>query len=212
MIDVDSLLEGLSATRPLFHSEADFQHAFAWAIHGKLPLASVRLELPIHADERDAHLDLWLAEGERSLAIELKYKTRGTTAIHHGESFRLKNHSAQDLGRYDFIKDIMRLEGFLRAAHAGAGWAIILTNDSLYWQAPARQAGIDAAFRLHDGHPLSGRLAWGPGASAGTTKNREAPLLLRGTYVPRWRDYSDIHGAKDSRFRYLAIPITMDGA
>ena len=106
----------------------------------------------------------------------------------------------------------MRLEEFLRLGHADAGFAILLTNDSLYWQAPARQGGIDAAFRLHDGHSLHGTLSWAPGASSGTTKNRESPLTLRASYIPRWRDYSRLPSGKDRHFRYLAISIRKDGA
>jgi hypothetical protein len=38
----------------------------------------------------------------RSLAIELKYETRAIDLKIHGETYALKNQSAQDCGRYDW--------------------------------------------------------------------------------------------------------------
>ena len=32
-LDIHNLMQGLSYSRPVFHSEADFQHALAWHIH-----------------------------------------------------------------------------------------------------------------------------------------------------------------------------------
>lgn len=36
-------LQSLSTDRPIFHSEHDFQHALAWAIHERVPNAHIRL-------------------------------------------------------------------------------------------------------------------------------------------------------------------------
>ncbi len=46
----------------------------------------------------------------QKLAIELKYKTRHLLGIVGGEIYDLGDQAAQDLGRYDFFKDIERLE------------------------------------------------------------------------------------------------------
>jgi hypothetical protein len=46
-LSVSAVLTALAKQRPIFHSEADFQHAIAWEIHKHLPRASVRLERPI---------------------------------------------------------------------------------------------------------------------------------------------------------------------
>jgi hypothetical protein len=32
-VELDAVVDGLRARRPVFHSEADFQHAFAWMAH-----------------------------------------------------------------------------------------------------------------------------------------------------------------------------------
>ena len=38
-------MAALARVRPLFHSEADFQHAFAWQLHSAHPDARIRLEI-----------------------------------------------------------------------------------------------------------------------------------------------------------------------
>lgn len=43
-MNVHPLMSQLAGTRPIFHSEADFQHALAWEIQNQHPQAAVRLE------------------------------------------------------------------------------------------------------------------------------------------------------------------------
>ena len=72
MLDIHKLLASLSAYRPVFHSEADFQHALAWHIHETMPEREVRLEYPVSFEKQKAmHLDIWLPK--EKIAIELKY-------------------------------------------------------------------------------------------------------------------------------------------
>jgi hypothetical protein len=61
MIDVQLAMKTLAAHRPIFHSEADFQHEFAWQLRTMLPHVSVRLEHPIDGTLRGL-LILWCAE------------------------------------------------------------------------------------------------------------------------------------------------------
>ena len=77
MLDVHELLASLAAKRPVFHSEADFQHALAWEIHLAFPDAVVRLERPYRTGEGPRiHLDLWVKGSDRTAVLELKYKTK----------------------------------------------------------------------------------------------------------------------------------------
>jgi hypothetical protein len=46
-LSISEVLAALAKQRPLFHSEADFQHAIAWELHERLPRASVQLEHPV---------------------------------------------------------------------------------------------------------------------------------------------------------------------
>jgi len=69
----------------------------------------------------DIHLDIQLSGGDRSLGIELKYKTRALSLEINGEWFRLKDQAAQDIARYDFIKDLHRLEELCLCGHDRPG-------------------------------------------------------------------------------------------
>ena len=96
-------MRALARRRPIFHSEADFQHAFAWEIHRSAPEFDIRLEVPVRAATGAIHLDLLARSPLGKMAIELKYKTRSLTAALDGEDFHLMSHAAQDLGRYRLL-------------------------------------------------------------------------------------------------------------
>ena len=182
MLDIDGLMASLSGRRKGFHSEADFQHALAWQIHLARPESQVRLEVDVVQEDRQRRfLDIWLpVEG---IAIELKYKTRGLTLELDDESFALRDQSAQDQGRYDFLRDIKRLEIMCsEMEQCKAGYAVLLTNDSSYWSLPVQRNTVDADYRVHEGRVLSGPLAWAARAGPGTMSGRESPIHLKGNY------------------------------
>lgn len=201
MLDIHDSLRALAGERPIFHSEADFQHAFAWQIQLLLPDADIRLELPI-AGETRRYLDIAVQDTAERVLIELKYKTRGLRVRVSDEAFLLRDQGAQDVGRYDYLKDIERLESMLVEQVGNRGYAILLSNDHGYW----RQSGsytVDAAFRLHEGSRMKGLRHWGPNAAPGTTSRREVPIRLRGNYRNRWRDYARVGEGSGGQFRYL---------
>jgi len=206
VINVIEILSELAQKRPVFHSEADFQHAFAWEIHQRLASAAVRLEFPVSYQDQQLHLDIWVTQPRTILAIELKYKTRALDVQVGTEKFGLKNHSAQDIGRYDFAKDVQRLEQVLVGQKRGSGYAILLTNDSAYWTAPSNDHTVDVDFRLYNGRILEGTLGW-QGASAGTMRGRESVITLNGSYPLQWQDYSHLRAGSYSRFRCLVVQV-----
>ena len=199
------ILNTLSNNRQIFHSEADFQLAFAWELQKEYPDYSVRLERPCQINGRQAHIDIWASSDSIETAIELKYKTRKIDVTVDGESYTLKDHSAQDCGRYDFLVDIQRIESLISSKKATNGCAIILSNDSSYWKYPRNKKTIDADFRIHSNRKLSGILEWSPLASPGTTKNREEPIIINGNYLLQWEDYSRVPSKSYSSFKYLVV-------
>ena len=212
MHDVNKLIEDLARERPVFHSEADFQHALALHINKVVLNASVRLEYKPDREKRE-YIDLWLPS--REVAVELKYLTRGLDFDHKCERFSLRDQGAQDTRRYDFLKDIQRLEQLSASKRTDvqAGLAILLTNDHLYWDPPTRETN-DAQFRLHAARTIKGKMEWSPETSPGTKKGREAPICLRDPYDLKWQEYSEVGDGASRRFRYLAIhvgcPSTLD--
>ena len=208
-LDIHALMQELSQSRPIFHSEADFQHALAWQIHEAIPDSQIRLEFPFRHESSTMYLDVWLAT-ER-IAIELKYLARRLEVDCDGEHFALRDQSAQDTRRYDFLMDVQRLEYIANDEHepARAGVAVLLTNDPAYSKSPVSgwESTNDAAFRLHEGRTISGRLEWSERASPGTKEGREDPINITGTYNLRWRDYSRLGDGNNQQFRYLAVAV-----
>jgi hypothetical protein len=202
-LDIHAILGGLAHERNVFHSEADFQHAFAWRIHRDLPDAKIRLEVPMElalpAEHERVHIDV-LVDG--IWAIELKYKTRQSEYAVGEEGFVLRGHGAQDFGRYDFVKDIQRVEAVVLEGPCTGGYAIMLTNDDQYWKRSDR-CTMDAAFRIADGQTIGGTLRWAD-PSRPWLKGRADDLLLRGRYALSWTGYSELG------FRYVVIQVRPD--
>lgn len=209
MLDVNELMKDLASRRPVFHSEADFQLALAWRMHEVAPDVPVRLEWPavLPEQEKRIYLDLWLPGS--NVGVELKYLTRKLEFEHEGERFALRNQGAQDIRRYDFLKDVERLEhlSVSEGTDVRAGFAILLTNDPLYWNRPGLKGTVDAKFRLHEGRTVKGTMKWSKKASPGTKSGREDPICLKDSYLLRWQDYGDEGDGAYQRFRYLAIRI-----
>lgn len=195
----------------MFHSEADFQFAlaWAWAWQQEVPGAAVRLEyrLPSDVEVSREYADLWVRDSSSTTYLELKYWTRSFDFTVAEERFMLSNQAAQDLSRYDFVKDLARVSRTVTGGHADRGGVIAVTNDPGYWTESDwfDRTTIDAAFRLHEGRVLDGDLAWAATAG-GTTRGRERPIQLAGPYVCHWRSYSNI-ATRNGEFRYLFIPV-----
>lgn len=204
--DITGWLIALRGSRPVFHSEADFQHALAWAIHLSDPSIRIRLET---RPEPGMRLDLLVSRPDlgEHLALELKYLTAAWAGAVNDERFELRSQAAQDIRAYDVLKDIQRVERFVHGRPGWAGAVLVLTNDPGYWSRPAHGRATNAqAFRIYEDQVISGRRAWGPGTSAGTRKDREADLELRGEYRCRWAEYAALPGHM-GRFRVLAITV-----
>ncbi|MCW8138190.1 MAG: hypothetical protein KIT58_04725 [Planctomycetota bacterium] len=209
-IDVERVIEALKTERPLFHSEADFQHEFAWTLRQLHSEVSIRLERRFDLDDGRVDLDVLVLSTDETVAIELKYKTATFTHEHRGEQFVLRNQGAQDIGRYDIVKDVSRVERLVLAGAVSRGFAIVLTNDRSLWTPGRGGLTADSAFRLHEGVRLGpGALAWSERAGPGTRKDREDPIVLRGTYEPRWRPYSAL-GDGACEFRHVIFAAHAD--
>ena len=206
-LEMHGLLDALSTVRPIFHSEADFQHALAWLVQSEYPSAQIRLEM---RPERGRRLDILVVLGGERIAIELKYLVARFDGMINGERYDLPNQAAQPISRHDFIKDITRLERFVADGLADSGWAVALSNDRGYWRQGAKVDPVDAMFRIHESRVLEGSLTWGPIAGLGTTRKRDEPLVLRGRYTCTWLEYSTVPRAsgRSDEFRYLALEVS----
>jgi hypothetical protein len=201
VLDLADLMSSLATRRPVFHSEADFQFAFAQTVTAADPTIQVRLEAR-QAVERAEYVDLVCYTAPHRTLIEFKYATTGWTGTDpHGEHFTVRNHAAYDLARRYYIHDIHRLEQFTAEQPGTTGVAIMLTNEPGLRAPPKRPGARDTNFRLHEGRTLTGHLQWG----TGDTPRHDQTLA--GTYPLQWNDYSTVEGPK-GQFRWLAVPVT----
>lgn len=207
-IDMNKVVMKLKDKRFIFHSEADFQFALAWEIQREYPLADVRLEYAYKIGDKTYHIDILVILEGRHFPIELKYKTLKKSIQVDDEEFHLKNHGAQDIGKYDLIKDIVRIENILASDDQfTTGFAIMLSNDPSYWNESTRKDTCCAAFNISDGKVVRGTLTWAEHTGVGTMKNREEPLELTGSYSINWHNYSQSDHQRNGQFKYLLIEV-----
>ncbi|MDT0331471.1 hypothetical protein [Nocardiopsis lambiniae] len=171
---VAAWLGGLRRARPVFHSEADFQHALAWTAHLFEPSLRVQLEVKTAV----GHLDVLISRPEqnRHLALELKYLKAAWTGTLAGERFDLADQGAQDIRGYDVVKDIARVEQLTAPSPGWSGGVLVVSNDPGYWNRPGHGRATNAdAFRLYEGTHLSGVQAWGPAPAGAPCANAPSP-------------------------------------
>ena len=203
-LNIHEILAKLAQERPLFHSEADFQHALSWQLHLDHPEGRIRLEYPYDREKR-IFVDIVFSIGVQTYWLELKYKTAILEHRENKEKFTLKYQGAYNHTRYDFLSDIARLENLVRD-DTHRGFAILLTNSKLLWSDTDSHT-YDAAFRVHENSYIKGTRHWDANIG-GAKKGREAPIVLRGRYRNHWREYSQPTMGMNGVFRYLAHTIT----
>jgi len=204
-MDIFLTLTDLARERPIFSSEADFQHALAWQLHLQDPRAKIRLEH--RPSSTRMYLDIVVESDNKRTAIELKYKTRKLDATVNGETFRLADQGAQDCGKYDVLKDIERLERIVDGEQFHEGYMVFLTNDPHYFVSREEDnETVDRQFRLTEERVLTGELKWSEAAGPGTIKGREEPIRLSGQYAVNWKPYSQMD-APYGEFRMLIVRV-----
>ena len=141
----------LKSNDELLFNERDFQmHLATWLRNSANHYDDVdveyyvpRSELENYVWDSELRLDIVVKKGGEYCPVELKYKTkkverqitRFDEAL-HDKVVVMKNQGAQDLGMYDFWKDVRRVELVRRRfAKVKGGLAVFVTNDALYTKA-----------------------------------------------------------------------------
>ena len=196
-------MKELARDRPVFHSEADFQHSLGWQIHRTNPEHAVRFEYKPRA-ELAMYVDLWLATA--GVVVELKYRTRKLECEIGGEPFLLCDQAAGPPSRYSFLKDVERLEFFVSTVpDVRSGLALFLTNDAAYWKGPSHPNLVDSKFRLHEGRQVAGEMAW---SEACKRRNEEGP---RSTNTVDGRVPTSVARLRERRERAArTVPLPLD--
>lgn len=210
-MDIVKPLMQLSLKRKIFNSEADFQFALAWEIQTVYPEAKIRLEYSPSCISPAIHVDIMVIIDDFWYPIELKYKTISCTKNCDDEIFKLKNHGAQDLGRYDYLKDVQRIEKLKETLpNFKRGYAVLLTNDSAYWSNSERIDMVYNEFKLSENMIKTGKMIWASHAGKGTTKGRENPIELKDKYIVKWQKYSELDETRSGFLKYLIMSNGVD--
>ena len=197
--DIHKALAALAERRPVFHREADFQHELAWEIRTRHEDIGVRLERPVQLGGKRGYIDIWLNDGP--VVIEVKYWPHRADLVLGGEQFVLKENVARDLYRYEFWKDVARVERLISQGHAQRGYVLTVGSDYNYWR-PGGEQNIDGEFLMYEGRAAAGTLRW-----SSRSKERKSPIELMGRHTTHWADYSKVHDGPRGAFRYLLLDI-----
>lgn len=141
----------LESNEELLFNERDFQmHLATWLRKSANDYDDVdveyyvpKIELPNYVWDSELRLDIVIKKNGEYCPVELKYKTKKVERqisrfdeMLDDKVVVMKNQGAQDLGMYDFWKDIRRIELVRnRFEKVKGGLAIFVTNDALYTKA-----------------------------------------------------------------------------
>lgn len=149
----------------LLFNERDLQMHLAFYLISTSHYDDVDVEYYVPFEELDNYiwknelkLDILLRKGDEFLPVELKYKTKkhSNQLTRFNEHLEkpvdvLKNQGAQDLGMYDFWKDVRRVELVRnRFAAVKNGLAVFVTNDKQYLST-TRKTSNNYLFSMEDG-------------------------------------------------------------
>ena len=210
----------LAASNRVFCSEADFQFALAWELQ-RIPGAQIFLESGVPVGQDTFYVDIIVDLNGKRYYIELKYQTSLCKTSFSGFPINLKNQSAQDIMRYDYLKDINRLLTIKKWQERdfGGGYAVILTNDRLMYNVPrsSTKTPLDFKFRIHDRrglpeekniYPVPGDVNWNNAnksqdhwTKTGPRKDFSLPMKIN----TNWEQYLKItdNNGKEQDFKYL---------
>ena len=197
---VQNVLNQLAKKDHFFVSEAHLQTEFIIEAAKMYPDMRYYPELAPNVFPKDYEkdfggksifFDLLIKCKTETVLVEFKYLTREYEEEVNGFRIQVKNHSAQDIRRYDCWKDIARIEtcAIDDKTDIDYGYFILITNDSAYWKAPKSADTMDGAFRMQIGIHRAKNKKWREGASEGTIGDRNREINIRHDYYFEYKDF-----------------------
>ena len=193
------VVDFLTNHNELMFNERDFQIQLAMYLiqSGKY---DVELEYSIPSDVieqykkewgKELRMDILVNKDNEYLPIELKYKTTSARVdiLRFGELISdievLKKHGAQDLGMYDFWKDVRRIELVRnRFTNVKNGLAVFVTNDMKYLR-PSKTTSNNFLFNMDNG--IHGKVKHWANANS-STFNTHPDFAVEKEYEISWRN------------------------
>ena len=165
----------LESNEELLFNERDFQmHLATWLRNSANCYDDVDVEYYVPCQELDNYvwdselrLDIVVKKGSEYCPVELKYKTKKVERKISrfdeelaGNVVVMKNQGAQDLGMYDFWKDVRRVELVRnRFERVKGGLAVFVTNDGFYTKG-SKESSNNYLFNMSAGKAHSKQKYW----------------------------------------------------
>ncbi len=202
---IKNILKELAKERPLFHSEADFQHAFAMKFMQISNPKQIRLERRfITENKKQFELDMFVQTKNSKIGIELKYPQHKYETTFNEETFILKSHNNPGGNRYSFLYDIYRLEQLKESKIINEGYAILLTNVSKF-HLDVKEKGRLEKLHLSKGRTIKAgeTIEFNKTSKSPITPIKFPPFTFSKTYSEfTWEVYDE-----SNKFKYLIVEV-----
>lgn len=195
---LQTAIKNLAKEGKIFSNESQFQLDLAWELkkqgfHVELEVLTANVDLSQFAslskEKREKYYtDIIVKDEGGYIAIELKYKTPRTGKLMrykcNNENYYLAAQGAENIDSYLYWKDVERLEkmvrkgiplNFDRSKMVKKGYAVLLTNDTFYWDGNKRGVSLAQEFFLKKGTVVNGCIK-------GTFSGESYSINLQGTY------------------------------
>ncbi|MBQ5705875.1 MAG: hypothetical protein IIW35_02310 [Bacteroidaceae bacterium] len=219
LIDIvrKDVFEFLENNDELLFNERDFQmHLATWLQNSMNNYDDVDVEYYVpwqelngYIWESELRLDIVVKKDGEYCPVELKYKTKKVerNISRFGESVSekvvvMKNQGAQDLGMYDFWKDVRRVELVRnRFKNVKGGLAVFVTNDAFYPKG-SKSTSNNYMLNITDGDhsPIK---HWQNENSSCANMKAYKSFEVEQTYNIKWHQKT----VKDVEFHYFIVTI-----
>lgn len=199
----------LHQRKPLFHSESHFVAWFAWIVKETFPSISMpELQVGNFYNNKRLRLDMLVRHNDLQFGLEMKY---ARASMNGGVSFPFqrdvyyapKSGAAKDITRFNFLKDIERLESAVDTLEKTSCCALLVTNISDLWL-PEEGEPNDLMYCLDDGI-TPGTKTWLKPPSRNTLDRTGESVLIQGDYQTEWNPFSEIPKIENGIYKYLAV-------
>lgn len=197
-IDIEAFLE---SREEKFFNERDLQMHLALYLERSNKYDKVEVEyyvpkselLPEYMWDSEMKIDIVVRKDGKFVPIELKYKTKAIAGVHYkrfGEKISddciIKNQAAQNISKYDFWKDVRRLEILKKKfKNIHGGICLFLTNDQSYKSTPRDNAKCKN-FSMNPSSLHGTNMNW-----QGDAPKSRPNFTLDREYYTRWYDSSE---------------------
>jgi hypothetical protein len=193
--------EALESREDFFTREQEIQIYLADYLNRKNLFDKIYLEYHIPSnsivnypwkDSNNIYIDIVILSGNKYYPVEIKYKTKSQTVsltlFGTLSPVVLGHHGAQNIGCYDFWKDIKRLELFEENfENVDQGIMLFVTNDPCYLQPPRNNEVGYAQFSIEQSREIESGTILDWNGALSISVNRP-PITLKRDYSLKWNE------------------------